>query len=494
MSDRTRALAVFGVVGAIAAAAGYYFFEVYRPSQVKAEAQAQVAEWETRWNSARGCLLGATPGSPSTREALAIHDLQPDPWDRGACTALMGKLTRGDVADTGLADVEAAWRTLDHAATKAAAAFAEHAAGNWSQIGGPLPAALDALDAARAKLRIEVGLTVEPKPIAPLPAVQVLALADGSDAVMTLDLPAASAHGLVTFGKTKADHDVQIALPIGGAPSVMRVGAGSVRGVPDATWGATIIDGKLAIGAMDADAKIAAPLATDGKRVASLVAALGTLADGTVIYGGEGTMGVAHVKAGAVTLEPPIAINEGGAAIDTDGRAAVWWTANAGSASVRAFGFGEASGVAVPSPEMISAGCLTADHAQLGDARFDGTRVEAEAGAPSLDVLACSRDAALLADAIDKVTFAICGATCRKVTQTPRPTYVNAVALVDGKLVTLEHHDDVLAVWRDGHVTFYSAPAERFGGHHAVAWSDGKVIELPLTTDAGVIVLRVPAH
>src|SRR6185503_1445073 len=128
MSDRGRAFLIFGVIGAIAAAAIYYFFEIYRPEQVLRDAQAQVAAWEARWASARGCLLGAQPRSPSTREALIIHELAPDPWDQGACTGLMGKLTRGDVPDTGLRNVEAAWRELDRAAAKAGGAFADHLA------------------------------------------------------------------------------------------------------------------------------------------------------------------------------------------------------------------------------------------------------------------------------------------------------------------------------------------------------------------------------
>src|SRR5437868_9364905 len=126
MSQGGRIALIFVGVAAIAGGAGYYFLKNYRPQQVLQDAQAQVTDWETRWTAARSCLLGAKPGSSRTSEAIAIRELTPDPWDRKSCTALIAKLTRGDMPGTGLDAVENAWVEVDRAATKAATAFATH--------------------------------------------------------------------------------------------------------------------------------------------------------------------------------------------------------------------------------------------------------------------------------------------------------------------------------------------------------------------------------
>ncbi|HEY1812185.1 MAG TPA: hypothetical protein VGG74_07490 [Kofleriaceae bacterium] len=493
MSDRGRAFLIFGVIGAVAAAAIFYFFEIYRPKQVLRDAQAQVDGWEARWASARSCLLGPTPASPSTREALAIHELS-EKWDRGTCTALMGKLTRGDVPNTGLPIVETAWRELDRAASKAAAAFAEHV-DSWEALSkdNPLPGALDALDAARAKLRTSVELPAETTIIPPLRTTQSFALADGGDPVTSIDLAPASAHGLVTFGKTKSGRGVQIVLPVGGTPSVARVIDGGVRGVPDASWGAVgLFGGKLAIGAMDADGKIAAPIANDAKGVTSISAVLGTLADGTIIFGAAGTLGVAHVKAGVVTLEPPIAIGDGNVAVDADGRAALWWYpagSSAATMSLRAFGFG--SGAAVSSPTTtVNGGCLTAARAQIGSLSFDGTTAADTPGEPDIDVLGCTRDVALL-DHRGDLAYAICGASCRDY---PVQKLDVAVGVVGDQLVTVNLLDGVLAVWRNKVATFYSAPAGDLAKFREVVWSDGKVLDVLANTPSGMAIVRAPLH
>ncbi|HEX7703499.1 MAG TPA: hypothetical protein VF403_22320, partial [Kofleriaceae bacterium] len=67
----------------LAGGGGYYFFKIYSPAQTKKSAQAEIDRWEARWKSARDCLLGPTPGSSKTSEALAIREMNPDPWNRG---------------------------------------------------------------------------------------------------------------------------------------------------------------------------------------------------------------------------------------------------------------------------------------------------------------------------------------------------------------------------------------------------------------------------
>ena len=126
MSDRTRVVLIFLVVGLVAGGAGFYFFKIYRPAQDLKNAQAEITGWETRFTAARDCLLGKSPASAKTSEALAIREMAPDPWDRGKCTPLVSKLSRGEAPDTGIPEIEKAWAELDKAAQKAAFAFADH--------------------------------------------------------------------------------------------------------------------------------------------------------------------------------------------------------------------------------------------------------------------------------------------------------------------------------------------------------------------------------
>ena len=108
-SERGRIVGIFAAVALVAGGAGFYFFKVYQPQEQRAAAKDEVVAWEQRWKAARDCLLGPAPGSSKTSEALAIRELSPDPWNRGSCTPLISKLSRGDAPDTGLAPVERAW-------------------------------------------------------------------------------------------------------------------------------------------------------------------------------------------------------------------------------------------------------------------------------------------------------------------------------------------------------------------------------------------------
>ncbi len=510
MNDRGRAFLIFGVVGAIAAGAGYYFFEIYRPAQVLRDAQADVTAWEARWALARGCLLGATPGSSKTSEALSIHELAPDPWDRGACTGLMSKLTRGDAPDTGLKPVEAAWRELEHAATKAAAAFAEHVvnAGHGAA-SDPLPDALDALDAARAALRIAAGLPVDTARGAPLPSAQQLALVDGGDPVTQLDLHGpASARGLVVFGMTKAKHGVQVGLPTGGVPVVSRVPDGTSRGVPDPSWAAAIDADNLELGSADADGQIAQPIATAIPKVATLAAVVGTLAHGTIVYGTNsdngGALGVAHVGSGAVTVEPTVPAADGYAVVDPTGRGfAVWRSGEHGSA--RAFS-PDRVGPLLATGAMLNIACLSDDAAWAtdDDGAFEISATVTPRPDANGELIACVNGGALLrshihVDELDnpEVSSLICTPDCREVAWPHGAPKSAALTVIGGKLVAVAIHGDVIGVWHEagGAPTFYGLPAalSLIAPTRTVA-TDGKVIDA-LARDAAnsYFVVRIPA-
>src|SRR5512138_1479552 len=102
MSDRGRVVGIVAAVALVAGGAGFYYFKIYEPGQNLKAAQAEIATWEARYQEARACLLGKSPGSPKTSEALAIREMAPDPWDRGRCTPLVSKLSRGNGNDTGV--------------------------------------------------------------------------------------------------------------------------------------------------------------------------------------------------------------------------------------------------------------------------------------------------------------------------------------------------------------------------------------------------------
>ncbi len=164
---------------------------------------------------------------------------------------------------------------------KAALAFATHVGSSTTLKLDPLPAALDALDVARGKLRAAAELPTADETGKTLPFAQILPLGDGNDPLTDLEMEGApSAHGFVAFGKT-ASRLVQISLVTGAAPKIGRVGSGSVRAMPDSTWGASLAAGELRAGAFDAEGAIATTV--DGFKLAdisSVGAAIGTLADG----------------------------------------------------------------------------------------------------------------------------------------------------------------------------------------------------------------------
>jgi hypothetical protein len=83
MSDRGRVVLILVVIGLLAGGGGYYFFKIYQPAQDLKNAQSEITAWETRFQGARDCLLGKSPGSSRTSEALAIREMAPDPWERG---------------------------------------------------------------------------------------------------------------------------------------------------------------------------------------------------------------------------------------------------------------------------------------------------------------------------------------------------------------------------------------------------------------------------
>jgi hypothetical protein len=494
-----RPILVVALVAVIAAGGGYWYFGVFRPNQVKAAARDEVTAWEKRWTTARGCLLGAAPRSAKTSEALAIHELEPDPWDRGACTGLMAKLTRGDAPDTGIRTVEMAWRELDHAASKAAAAFAEHVTAEKLRPDDPLPAALDALDAARASLRATAGLPAETQAGPPPLAAAQLDRFGSDDLLELAPAIAPSASGFATVATLGSRH-VQISVPAGGSPHVV-LSPVNGRVAADGTWAANVdTSGQLVAGTIDAKG-IVTPTATL-KLPAALAAApqvmivSGTLADGLIAITAMGTDG-SPVQATATVHGPTIALDPSFGElrlVDTAGHAMIVTRSKADKhAMARLVGYG--TGVAAPLADDVGGGCFDGSRAWLfgQDTLYalDG-RSPTPASYPWSGgfMIGCTPDGVVYVDAADEhgpTQRTLCTPTCHTV-RFPDHVANGAVTSVGGKLVGVRVYGCVLEVWHEsGAATFYSLPAgSEYAGVERIAYTNGKTI--------GVIVRDTTNH
>jgi len=507
MSEKGRIALIFGAVAVVLGGGLYYFFKIHQPKQQQAAAQTEVVAWEQRWDEARTCLLGKQPVSSRAGESLAVREMQPDPWERKACTKLIGKLSRGVADDTGLMKIEHAWMTIDRAASKVANAFATHVDpfGESVESRGkesPLPAALEELDAAHADLRKASGM--EPPAIAqlpPLPAAEVLVLKDGAAPVTSLDswvLP--SAGGLFVHGSTK-DGSVQIVHAPGQAPKVLKVPGGALRAVPDLAWGATGLYSEVAIapiddrGAFGTTTSLAVP---EGARVYGVV---GSFTAGLVAYGAGVHLTIARSAGGPFTADKPVEMERSAVAIDPAGRLLVAWNDlakdddRAVSAQLR--GFLSKGDVA---PKIVDLGtgyagsaCLTTTHGWVGDSTqvisFDDTAAVPHV-LPQHELLGCTRDTALL-HKLASSHFVACKDTCRIVDLTNlKSTHVATVA--GDKVQAIRARGKVIGVWRETAApVFYAADVEITP---MMATSDGKVIDILGTTTEGVVIARVPVR
>jgi hypothetical protein len=501
MSDRARVVLIFVVVGLIVGGAGFYFFKIYRPAQDLKNAQEEIAGWEQRFAAARDCLLGKSPGSAKTSEALAIREMAPDPWDRGKCTPLVSKLSRGDAPDTGIPAVEKAWAELDKAAQKAAMAFADHVSRSTTLEKDPLPRALDALDAARAHLRQTARLPATEQTGTALPAAQIVPLLDGKDPVTSLEIDAIpSGTGMVLFGKT-ASRLVQVSTTAGGTPKVDRIGPTSLRSVPDTSWGATPEQGEVDVGTFDVEGVIATPTSLKVSDRSVVAAVVGSLTDGVVVYGIATELYVAHAKNGAITAEPGIEIAAAIASTDTDGRAVITYTTPDKKHFARILHRGGDEPALELPGAPIGQPCLTHDRAwaQSVDEVFAFGGGQPILRKPLVDATlqGCTRDAALFRERGSATSLHICGDDCRRVALPSGAPTGAATTVVGGKLVAIAAHGGVLGVWREGaRPVFYSLPEDAHPvlaqEWTAMAMTDGKVIDIVARGAETFVIVRVP--
>jgi hypothetical protein len=496
-AERRTVFAIFGAVAVLLGGGLFYFFKIYQPKQVRAGAQAEIIQWEQRFTAARTCLVGAKPASPKAGEALAVRELSPDPWSRGTCTQLIGKLSRGIADDTGMLQVEHAWMTIDRAAAKVATAFASHVDpyGDKPEHRGesPLPAALDALDQADADLRKVAGMDPPASAsLAALPEGELIPIRDHAAAVKSLDMVLMpSAKGVIGFGATQAGQ-VQLVLTPGADPKVLRVPARGLRAVPDLAWGAAEVRLGAVVGPIDANGGFTTMTNLELADPLRGLLAVGSVTDGLAAYAELGRLVFVRSAGGAFSADKPVTFERLEFAVDPGGRGLVVWTTEDGAMHGQIVrGGGPAKtielGSGYPGPS-----CLTATKGWVGGetqfVTFDETGATPHV-LPQHELLGCGDSAALL-HKFASTHYAVCSDTCRIADLTnARPSTI--ATLVGDKVAAIHVRDHVIGVWRENAAPqFFALPAVVTP---KVAISDGKVIDVLAESADGVVLVRIPA-
>lgn len=508
---KAAVLAIIGVAAIALIGGTYYLIAIYLPAQKRDQARGEIARWEERFAEARACLLGDAPASSDLRQALAIRELAPDPWNRGTCTKLISALSRGEADDTGMPAVEEAWNGIQRAAGTVGAAFLAHVDPEGEPVADRkperLPAALEELGAAHTALRKAVDLPPPPALAAtpPLPKLELTPLRDGEKPVRSFaDWTMPTMGGVVGFGKSDA-RELQVTLAPG-APAVIRpVGNGVLRTVPDAAWGAGGGPGGVVIGPLDDAGALAPPPAAgpDPRAVkvegrGRVFAVAGTAADGLVVAGGESSLVLVRSQGGKLAADKPLAIAQLAFALDPAGRALVAYNDEAGK--LRGFvGRGGAPAPALELGETQAGGaCLTGKRGWIAGPESDQiVSFDAETGAVTPhtyerhDLLGCAAGAALLQKR-GAAHFVVCADQCRvAVIGGMRPSSI--ATLVGDEVVSIVQRDQVLGVWREkGPPRYFALPSPLITPK--LALSDGKVIDLVVQDEGGIAILRIPAR
>jgi hypothetical protein len=520
MSERSRVVLIVGAVAVAAAGGMIYLFKVHMPKKALAAAQKEITDWEQRVAEARTCLLGETPASGDSAEALSVRELMPDPWNRSTCTKLIGALSRGEGTDTGVTAVEEAWEAAERAAGKVATSFATHVdpfgeprAERHKE--SPLPAALQELDQAHAKLRAAASMPPPPSTSIPkLAAADTVAVRTENQNLRWYDMTQLpSAGGAIAWGATDDRSEVEVVLPAGGAPTVHKVMAGVVRALPDPSWGVSVNNeppatpdaaptlAGLTLGAVGDSGGFTTMTGHGVKAPAAILAVSGKQTDGVVVFAAADKIGFGRATGGQPFAFPEKMLGSSvlaTSAVDISGRSAVAWVDKDGAMT----GSLIASG-AEPVPLPLGAGdpsaasfksCLTATHAWAGDdpqfVRFDTAAAQPHV-LDGFELVACNDKHALLKRHAS-VEYAVCSDQCRMV-KIPNLSYAAAVALVGDQVVAIRAHRGVVGVWREsGAPTFYRFPGTTFVGRFG--HSDGKVIDFVGTLDDKATILRLPAR
>lgn len=504
MRERGRALIIFVPLFLLLGGGLYYLLGVYRPGQARDAARAEIADWEARYAKARICLVGAKQASAAIAEAIGVHELGPDPWDRTNCTRLIGVLTRGDAEPTELDAVERVWQEIDHSAGVLAQAFVKHVQRYLMEPAeetAKMAKAVEAMDAARDRLRIAAGLPpIPPATKATLPRVVHVPISLDAEPLMSVTRHAVSSNTVLAWSAA-----VQMIVEVGKPPRVLRLAPGVERSFPDIGWGAGAAGTGIASGDVDVNGGMV-PTATLALQDVEprLLFALGNATQGLVAYTvpwdsedvpyGSVQLGLARAKAGKLEAEPLRPTVDLVHAITPAGRAVLAWT----DASDAMHGTILTPDAVTPT-KVIEIGSGNADTACLTDKRaWVGGREQIisfdDAGAvPRLlagfELVQCGADAALLRKR-STTTFAVCPNECRTA-ELPDANPAGVPALVGDRVFVVASLGHVIGVWRERAAPVYFTISTTFSPLRAI--SDGKKLDVLGRTPKGFAIISLPA-
>jgi hypothetical protein len=508
---RTKVILLFAGVVALAAGGIIYFLKVHEPKQRLAEAQEEIHAWDARWIAARDCLLGSSPGSAKVSEALAIRELSPDPWERKSCTPLISKLSRGEATDTQVASVEEAWRALDKAAGRVAVSFVSHVDPEGDAMRkkpDPLPVALDELEAAYAALRKAAELAPAPPPMdkQPLPTATLVPVQLGDKRVLSVQEPyVTSRAGLLAFGTVEGS-EVQLQLVAGKPPAVTAVGAATQRAMPDGTWGARAMPDAIEVGQLDDKGQLATPAAKlDLPGPTQVIAAVGSWADGVVVFGAGNQLVVARCQTGTCKPElrggKPYTVRSMAFATDAaSGLTHVVWVDD----KDKMWGLRlDPAQLATTAEDLDTEGypklmCLTADSAWVhytieGESRVMELKPGAHADVAEDDnhsLMGCSPGGAVMYRSYEPSYYRCAAGDCQPASPKAQRDKVPAAVVPNG-IVGVEARGAVLAVRKGGPTDFYAVPN---GFVPIVAMTDGSHLDVLGWHADGLAIARVAAR
>jgi hypothetical protein len=207
---------------------------------------------------------------------------------------------------------------------------------------------------------------------------------------------------------------------------------------------------------------------------------------------------VVRSRAGKLTADKPIEIVDLAFSVDPKGTALVAY--NDADGALHGFVAEGAAPARVRELGQTSAGgaCLTRARGWIAGPDSDQiVSFDLEKGTitphtwEAHDLLGCTPAAALLQKR-GASHFVVCAEQCRvAVLRAMRPSKIATIAA--GEVVSIAHRDQVIGVWREGGLARYFALPEPLASLE-LATSNGRVIDVVGRTEAGLVIVRVPAR
>ncbi len=544
-----RLLLTVLVIGAVIGGGVYYVLRTRAPGRNYDPARAEIERWEERANKMRTCVLGTSPASPIAAEALAIRELTNNSPELKKCTASISELSRGDAPDSGIKEVEDAWKALTKATTSLANSFARALVpgGNKQQAIDELGDALDTLDVASSNLRQAANMDLEASGNAKpsLAKAELIMIGTSKRAKLSAWLRP-SAGGMVALVEPSPDNGArgrlageptgpsrgrpmqQLVLVPDQPPKRVPYKADVRPSITDAAWAVQTGDGQLGYGKLMADGSIDRAImkpVTAGKAVPYILFTLGSAAGGVIAYlDAERTTPQLALARVTQTFEPgtPIDAEDYAFALDPPKRGLLAWSTKGQMHGVLVSppeylpppavgsGSGSAAPVLAPLPKPVDLGagntglsCLTRTHGWMASGArfvaFDATRASS-VEVPGHELIGCDATSVLLREAGHRYSVCMFESlhaipTNPEVPATPQCRVVDLVAGVDalpalsaGKVIAVATRQRVLAVWREkADVTYFVMP-QTF--KPKLVQATEKVLDVLGETDEGLAVVR----